>query len=117
MERLVDSLLLDDGYKLNYLGYDFLAIYTLLKRGTLAKVCQQVGIGKESGSLKVTQDIFLCKSHEGKEMILKVARLGRTSFKTIKNNRDYLQGRTQYSWLYLSRIATQKEFLYMQALH
>lgn len=50
-------------------------------------------------------------------MILKLARLGRTSFKTIKNNRDYLQGRTQYNWLYLSRIATSKEYDYMQALH
>ncbi len=44
-----------DGYKLNYLGYDFLAIYTLLRRGNLAKVMHQVGIGKESGILKLTQ--------------------------------------------------------------
>lgn len=70
----------------------------------------QVGIGKES-------DIFLCTDHSGKEMILKVARLGRTSFKTVKNNRDYLEGRTQFNWLYMSRLATAKEFTYMQALH
>ena len=70
----------------------------------------QVGIGKES-------DIFLCLDHTGKDMILKLARLGRTSFKTIKNNRDYLEGRTQFNWLYLSRLATAKEYTYMQALH
>ena len=33
---------------------------------------------------------------------------------SIKNNRDYLQGRTQYSWLYLSRLSSLKEFLFMQ---
>lgn len=99
-----------DGYKLNYLGYDFLAIYTLLRRGILAKVNSQVGIGKES-------DIFACEDHQGKPLILKLARLGRQSFKTVKNNRDYLEGRTQFNWLYLSRLATTKEFAYMQALH
>lgn len=109
-QKLYLEAYLDDGYKLNYLGYDFLAIYTLMRRGTLAKVMSQVGIGKES-------DIFLCQDHTGKEMILKLARLGRTSFKTIKNNRDYLQGRTQFNWLYLSRLATTKEYTYMQALH
>ena len=81
-----------------------------MRRGVLAKVMNQVGIGKES-------DIFLCKDHGGKDMILKLARLGRQSFKTVKNNRDYLQGRTQYNWLYLSRLATAKEFTFMQALH
>jgi RIO kinase 2 len=50
-------------------------------------------------------------------MILKLARLGRQSFKTVKNNRDYLEGRTQYNWLYLSRIATSKEYTFMQGLH
>lgn len=48
---------------------------------------------------------------------MKVARLGRQSFKTVKNNRDYLQGRTQYNWLYLSRLATTREYDYMKALH
>lgn len=100
----------DDGYKLVYLGYDFLAIYTLMRRGILAKVMSQVGIGKES-------DIFACKDHQGKDMILKVARLGRQSFKTVKNNRDYLEGRTQFNWLYLSRLAITKEFAFMQALY
>lgn len=80
-----------------------------MKRGSLAKVMSQVGIGKES-------DIFVCQDHQGTNMILKLARLGRQSFKTIKNNRDYLQGRTQFNWLYLSRLATTKEFTYMQAL-
>ena len=65
----------------------------------------------------MTADIFICKDHKGTDLILKLARLGRQSFKTVKNNRDYLQGRTQYNWLYLSRIATSKEYTYMSALH
>lgn len=81
-----------------------------MRRGTLAKVMHQVGIGKES-------DIFACQDHEGTDLILKLARLGRQSFKTVKNNRDYLQGRTQFNWLYLSRLATTREFEYMKALN
>lgn len=69
-----------------------------------------IGCGKES-------DIYLCQAPDGSEMILKLARLGRTSFRSVKANRDYLQNRTQYSWLYLSRLSSLKEFLFMQALY
>jgi RIO kinase 2 len=47
---------------------------------------------------------------------VKLARLGRTSFRTVKDNRDYLKGR-QASWLYMSRIASLKEHAFMRALH
>ena len=50
-------------------------------------------------------------------MVVKFARLGRTSFRTVKNNRDYLKGRSNQSWLYLSRIASLKEFAFMKALY
>jgi len=43
--------------------------------------------------------------------------LGRQSFKTVLNKRDYTEGRTQFNWLYLSRLATAKEYAYMQALY
>lgn len=39
------------------------------------------------------------------------------SFRTIKNNRDYLQNKTNYNWLYLSRLASLKEFSFMQILY
>jgi len=42
--------------------------------------------------------------------------LGRTSFRTIKINRDYLGHRKSASWLYLSRLASLKEYSYMKAL-
>jgi len=39
----------DDGYRLTYLGYVFLAIKTLVNRGVFASVGRQIGVGKESG--------------------------------------------------------------------
>ncbi|EGC31380.1 hypothetical protein DICPUDRAFT_156778 [Dictyostelium purpureum] len=99
-----------DGYKLTYLGYDFLALKTLVQRGVCAYVGNQIGVGKES-------DIYIVADEDNKEMVLKLHRLGRTSFKTIKNNRDYLKHRKSASWLYLSRLAALKEFAYMKALH
>ncbi len=77
---------LDNGYKLTYLGYDFLALSVFFKRGTVIKVIGKVGVGKES-------DIYKCIDQHGNEVILKLARLGRVSFRSIKRNRDYLQGR------------------------
>lgn len=40
---------LDDGFRLTYLGYDFLAIKALVNRGVFASVGRQIGVGKESG--------------------------------------------------------------------
>lgn len=40
---------LDDGFRLTYLGYDFLAIKTMVNRGVFAAVGRQIGVGKESG--------------------------------------------------------------------
>lgn len=74
----------DDGYKLTYLGYDFLALHALVSRGVISHVGNQIGVGKES-------DVFLCMNDEGREMIIKLHRLGRVSFRSIKNNRDYLK--------------------------
>jgi RIO kinase 2 len=90
-----------DGYKLNYSGYDYLALQTFVKRGTITQVVGKLGVGKES-------DIYTCYDAEGKPVVLKFARLGRTSFMTVKNNRDYIGGRTSYNWLYLSRISSTK---------
>ena len=39
----------DDGYKLTYLGYDFLALKAMSSRSTITGVGNQIGVGKESG--------------------------------------------------------------------
>jgi len=37
------------GYKLTYMGYDYLALYVFMKRGSVKKVIEKHGVGKESG--------------------------------------------------------------------
>jgi RIO kinase 2 len=39
----------DDGYRLTYGGYDYLAMRAMSKRDTLYSVGNQIGVGKESG--------------------------------------------------------------------
>lgn len=41
--------LVDEGYRLTYGGYDFLACRTFAKRDTIYSVGNQIGTGKESG--------------------------------------------------------------------
>ncbi|EGU84799.1 hypothetical protein FOXB_04694 [Fusarium oxysporum f. sp. conglutinans Fo5176] len=54
--------------------------------------------------------------HSGTQRVLKIHRLGRISFRTVKSNRDYLKNRQSGSWMYLSRLAAMKEFAFMKAL-
>ncbi len=42
-----------EGYRLTYLGYDFLAIHTLVKKGVINSVGRQIGVGKESDVFEV----------------------------------------------------------------
>jgi RIO-like serine/threonine protein kinase len=184
-----------DGYSLNYLGYDFLAIHALMKRGVLMKVGAKLGVGKES-------DVFICyinpskseseltdeqldklrkemiiedekeeeeiegyPKEEAKEEIvdtteekpkigqieqdeeeydeekhlneinirfdselvisditchiavIKLARLGRTSFRAVKTKREYAKNKSHYNWLYLSRLSATNEFKFLNGLY
>ncbi|KAF3628346.1 Serine/threonine-protein kinase RIO2 [Capsicum annuum] len=98
-----------DGFRLTYLGYDFLAIKTLVNRGIFSGVGRQLGVGKES-------DIFEVVKEDGTVLAMKLHRLGRVSFRAVKSKRDYLRHRSNYNWLYLSRLAALKEFAFMKAL-
>ena len=100
-----------DGFRLTAKGYDFLALKSLAKRGTVSALGIQIGVGKES-------DIFTIMHTAGHEVCLKLHRLGRTCFRTVKNNRDYMrEGQQHASWIYLSRLSALKEFAFMKALH
>ena len=59
---------------------------------------------------------FVEKLEPGDPIVIKFARLGRTSFRTVVNNRDYMKGRSA-NWLYMSRIASLKEYAFMKALY
>lgn len=98
------------GYRLIYGGYDYLALKTLSSRDVITSVGNQMGVGKES-------DIYIVADEEDKQLALKLHRLGRTSFRNLKNKRDYHKHRHKMSWLYLSRLAAMKEFAYMKALY
>ena len=99
-----------NGYRLSYMGFDILALRALLGRGVIASVGRQIGVGKES-------DIFEAMDENGNDVVLKFHRLGRTSFRAVRRQRDYMQGKNKASWLYMSRLAAIKEYAFMKALH
>ncbi|KAI9797117.1 MAG: hypothetical protein M1833_005632 [Piccolia ochrophora] len=100
-----------DGYRLTYGGLDYLALHTHLKRSTLYSTGNQIGTGKES-------DIFAVSTSTGTQHVLKIHRLGRISFRTVKTNRDYLRNNrsSSGSWMYMSRLAAMKEYAFLTAL-
>lgn len=98
-----------DGYRMSFSGYDYLALKSMLNRGTVYSVGTTIGVGKES-------DIYSTSDKNSHKKVLKIHRLGRTSFKTVKNNRDYLRNRSSGSWMYLSRLAANKEYQFMSTL-
>lgn len=98
-----------DGYRLTYGGLDYLALHTYSSRKDVYSVGSRVGVGKES-------DIIMVADDKGRQKILKIHRLGRISFRTVKTNRDYLKKRQGGSWMYLSRLSAMKEYAFMQAL-
>jgi len=116
-----------DGYRITNSGYDILALWNLKQRGIISALGDQIGVGKES-------DVYIAASPEGKQLVLKFHRLGRTSFRDVKKKRDYFainsirSGRTgkhgtistkdqPNSWLFLSKISALKEYTFMKALN
>jgi RIO kinase 2 len=111
-----------DGYRLTNAGYDILALHDLKTRKHVAAIGDRIGTGKES-------DIYLAVHPSGQQVVLKLHRLGRTSFRNVKKTRDYFvyhqKGRNAGvaqqsqggSWLFLSRKSALKEFAFMKALY
>ena len=89
------------GHKLNYAGYDCLAINNLVKEGVIASFGQSLGVGKEA-------DVYDALCPTGKRIAVKFHRLGRISFRQTRRKRGY--AREHSSWLFLSHIAAEKEF-------
>ncbi|KRZ13559.1 Serine/threonine-protein kinase RIO2, partial [Trichinella zimbabwensis] len=98
------------GFRLSSLGYDCLALNALFKGEILTAIGNQIGTGKES-------DVMLAKDKSDRQVILKMHRLGRTSFRKIRECRNYHKGRCHMSWLYLSRLSALAEYQFMKALH
>jgi len=75
--------ILDDGYRLTYGGYDYLAMRALSKRDSMHSVGNQIGVGKESGAFatspfqtefEILLDIYIVANSCGSEMVLKLHR-------------------------------------------
>ncbi|KAJ1666183.1 Serine/threonine-protein kinase rio2 [Coemansia sp. RSA 1813] len=98
------------GYKLIYAGYDYLALKTMSKRGSVVSVGNQIGVGKES-------DIFVVAGEDEEQVVLKLHRLGRMSFRNVKQKRDYFKQGQSPSWIYMSRLSAMKEFAFMKVLY
>ncbi|XP_003374066.1 serine/threonine-protein kinase RIO2 [Trichinella spiralis] len=107
---LLKIFVLDIGFRLSSLGYDCLALHALFKGEILTAIGNQIGTGKES-------DVMVAKDKSDRRVILKMHRLGRTSFRKIRECRNYHKGRCHMSWLYLSRLSAMAEYQFMKALH
>ncbi|SCU93216.1 LAFA_0F15258g1_1 [Lachancea sp. 'fantastica'] len=99
-----------DGFRLTYNGFDYLGLKSMLNRDTIYSVGNIIGVGKES-------DVYRVSGKDGSARVLKIHRLGRTSFTTVKNNRDYLKRNKSGSWMYLSLLAATKEHQFMSLLY
>lgn len=98
-----DSSKTQVAYTLNSIGYDVLALHTLVEKKVISQLGPIIGKGKES-------DVYGCMDDENNIFALKIYRIGRTSFKNIKNLRSFQGERKHISWLYVNRLAAKKEF-------
>merc|ERR1711976_15728 len=99
-----------NGYKLTSLGYDLLAIKTFANQIVAFSLKKQIGTGKEA-------DVFELTNIDGKELVLKMHRLGSAPFRSVRSNREYVQTYVERSWLYFSRLAALREFSFARALN
>lgn len=99
-----------DSYRITSMGYDYLALHALVSRGSVSGVGHRMGVGKES-------DIHVATDDEGRQLVIKMHRLGRTCFRQVRNKRDYLRPGQHTTWLHLSRLSALREFAFMKALH
>ena len=92
----------DIGYTLNSHAYDLLALHALVEKNIISQLGPLLGKGKES-------DVYGCMDDNENIFALKIYRIGRTSFKSIKRLRSLIGQRGHLSWLYVNRLAAKKE--------
>ncbi|MFA5365260.1 MAG: RIO1 family regulatory kinase/ATPase [Candidatus Bathyarchaeia archaeon] len=99
------------GYSLTTAGHDLLAINTLVKTNVIEAFGKSLGVGKES-------DVYDALAPDGKQVVLKFHRVGRTSFKKTKLKRNY-SSNYSYSpdWHHQSRISAKKEYDALKLLY
>ena len=104
LERLVKSGLVGKsniGFTLLVTGLDIYVLKILSNRNTITSIGPQIGIGKEA-------EIYLAHDSQEKDKILKMFRLGRSSFKQIKRKRDVSTSTS--NWLLLNIQTAKREY-------
>ncbi len=97
-------------YTLNSKAYDLLALHTLVEQNVISQLGPIIGKGKES-------DVYSCMNDDGDIYAAKFFRMGRTSFKKIKQLRDLIGERSHLSWLYVNRLAAKKEYEALEKIY
>ncbi|KAL3313695.1 Serine/threonine-protein kinase RIO2 [Cichlidogyrus casuarinus] len=117
------------GYRLTNRGYDYLALHQLAKSNCVYDLGAMIGTGKESDvylaiAIELPEDLTcsnddadIDEEDNAPYVVIKFHRLGRTSFRKVKEKREYHQHRQSCSWLYLDRLSAKREFEAMQALY
>ncbi len=93
----------ETSYKLNSIGYDMLAFHILVGQGIISQLGVEIGKGKEA-------DVYKCINDDNEEMTMKIFRIGRTSFRKVKQLRIFVGERRHFSWLYINRLAAMREY-------
>ena len=89
------------GYTLLVTGLDIYVLKILSNRNIITAIGPQIGIGKEA-------EVYLARDSLEQDKIIKMFRLGRSSFKQIKRKRDVNTGTN--SWLLLNIETAKKEY-------
>ncbi|HEX5921638.1 MAG TPA: RIO1 family regulatory kinase/ATPase [Nitrososphaeraceae archaeon] len=104
LQRLVKFGLISKsniGYTLLVTGLDIYVLKILSNRNIITAIGPQIGIGKEA-------EVYLARDSLEQDKIIKMFRLGRSSFKQIKRKRDVNTGTN--SWLLLNIETAKKEY-------
>ncbi len=105
-----DSSKHEIAYTLNSKAYDLLALHALVEKKIISQLGPLIGKGKES-------DVYGCMDDNENVYAAKFYRMGRTSFKNIKQLRDIIGERGHLSWLYVNRLAAKKEYEALEKIY
>lgn len=83
-------------------GLDVLALNSLVKDGKISGMGKSIGMGKES-------DVFEVINDSGEQAVIKFYRIGRTSFRTTRKSRSYVDPKYQHQWLTINIRAAARE--------
>ncbi len=90
------------GYELTIHGYDTLALNALYEKKIVMSIGREKGVGKESR-------VYYALDYSNNEVVIKLHRVGYTSFQHVKKKRSYTKNKYHISELYASRLSAEAE--------